>query len=115
MSRHPAAGPGHVAMAGAGALDVTTADTSLGKGGHRAEFRIEGVVGTDTKAAPGGKAGFTGPRERWQLLPSFSLCALCLQLGWEPWATGSPRLLRALAFLLAGWVEERPEELTDLN
>ncbi|CAN0531202.1 unnamed protein product [Rangifer tarandus platyrhynchus] len=43
MSRHPAAGPGHVAMAGAGALDVTTADTSLGKGGHRAEFRIEGV------------------------------------------------------------------------
>lgn len=52
-------------------LDITTADTSLGKGCHQAEFRIEGAVGTDTKAAPGGKASFTGSQEWWQLLCSY--------------------------------------------
>lgn len=83
MSRRPAAGPGHVATAGAGVLDVTTADTSLGKGGHQAEFRIEGTMGTDVKAAhrrkgelhrvPGAVAVIG------QLLPSFSsLRGLCV-------------------------------------
>lgn len=51
----PVAGPGHMAMAGAGVLDAMTADTSLAKGGHWAKFRIEGGVGRDTKATHGRK------------------------------------------------------------
>lgn len=55
MSCPPVAGPGHMAMAGAGALDAATADTSLANGRHWAKFRIKGRVGRDAKATHGRK------------------------------------------------------------